>query len=925
VASEMDQASRDALSADIHFLGDLLGQAIRRLAGEDAFALEEEMRAATKALRERPSVEEARQLMSCLARLPLGELRTLLRAFTVYFDLINLAEQEARVRALRERASARTPRPVAESVEEALRLVRSRGVSEREVSAFLDSALLCPVFTAHPTEARRRTILEKLWRIDEELDRRERMDLSPRERELSERAVAEEIEGLWLTETVRAARPSVLDEVQHGLEVIDRALVRVIPHIYRDIEDALRAVYPERSARVPTFLRFGSWIGGDRDGNPNVTPEITVAALRKQAEVLIQHYIERLTDLSSRLSHSAAFVPPPAELTCFLAANTDPPFPEDPTPENEPYKRACRRIIARLRRTLEALRGPAPRWMNGASTPLPGAYIARDELLADLRLIAKSLAAGRAELAAMGSIEDMIRLVEVLGLHMLTLDIRQHSARHAEAMDAILRFAGVTDKYTKLTPDDRLGLLERELEGKRPLIPAHLRFEKPVAETIETLRTVAAIQEQQCLEAIDTYIISMAKEPANVLEVLLLAREAGLFRPEEGVSRLNIVPLFETLDALVEAPDILTRLFQSPVYAEHLRLRGNVQEVMIGYSDSNKESGFLQSVWALYRAERSLAEAARARGILLQTFHGRGGAIGRGGGPANRAILAQPRGAVRGRLRVTEQGEVIADRYGHPAIAERHLTQLVSAVLLASFPSGEDMPEPSWEALMDRLAASARRHYRALVYETPEFLTYFEQATPITELSKLRIGSRPARRGRAAGIEDLRAIPWVMSFIQSRHTLPGWYGLGSAIEEYLAEDPEGIKTLQAMYGRWPFWRTAVDNAQMILAKADMTIARLYADLAEDQALAARIFGRIEAEHKRTALAVCRIAGNEALLDDMPVLKRSIERRNPYVDLLSLGQLVLLRRLRESHEADKELEAAVLESISGVAAGMKNTG
>ena len=446
---------------------------------------------------------------------------------------------------------------------------------------------------------------------------------------------------------------------------------------------------------------------------------------------------------------------------------------------------------------------------------------------------------------------------------------------------------------------------------------------------VTTFRTISAVLEQQCAEAIENYVISGATEPAHVLEVLLLAREARLFQPGEGVSRLNIVPLFEALEPLVQASTIIQRLLSVDVYRRHLELRGGVQEVMIGYSDSNKESGFLQSNWALYRAQRALADVQRRTGVTLQIFHGRGGAIGRGGGPANRAILAQPPGTVDGRLRFTEQGEMIADRYGCAGIAQRHLEQIVNAVLRNSVAIESCEPSSNWERLMERLSDKARRHYRALVYDDPDFLAYFEQATPIAEIGRLKLASRPARRTDAAapraGIEQLRAIPWVFSWMQSRHTLPGWYGMGSAVCEHLADHPDDREPLTQMYRRWPFWRTLVDNAQMILAKADLTIARVYADLVRDRAVGDRIYGLIEQEFHRTVDVVLLITGQSELLANMPVLQRSIQRRNPYVDPLSFIQLVLLERQRSEHEPSEELRTAVLESINGIAAGLKNTG
>jgi phosphoenolpyruvate carboxylase len=913
------------LTADIQLLDGLLSAVIRRLGGPDALALVEEIRSAAHALRTQPSVAEARGLRDRLQRLDLPALRTLIRAFSVYFDLINLAEQQARVRAIRQRTLQRAPAPVAESPEAALLELRERGVGAEQVAALLKKALICPVLTAHPSEARRRTILEKLAAIAHHLDDIEYHRLLPEERAAKLAAIGEEVETFWLTDTVRVKRPGVLDEVGQGLDVAESSLLAVVPRFYRGLEAALARVYPEQRWQVPSLLRFGSWMGGDRDGNPRVTHTVTAETVRRQQETILRFYLKLVDDLGSRLSHSEHLfhIAPPLRASLESDAQL---MPGAAAVSHEPYRSKCRFVVAKLRRTLDYIHGVHPTWNADATARPPGVYMSRGELQADLRAIAADLEQVGAAAAAAGSVRDLLRLVEVFGVHLLTLDLRQHSARHAQALAEIFASAGVSARYLKLSPNERFDLLVHELGQSRPLIPAHLQaFSEETREVVQTFRSIAAVLEQQCPEAIDTYIISGASEPGHLLEVLLLARESRLFQPNDGISRLNIVPLFEALEPLRTAPVIMQRLLTLPIYRRHIQLRGDLQEVMIGYSDSNKESGPVQSAWALYRAQRDLADTGRRTGITMQVFHGRGGAVGRGGGPANRAILAQPRGTVAGRLRLTEQGEMIADRYGHPAIAERHLGQVVNAVLRASFPHDGDVPDPVWERAMDRLSAASCRHFRALFYETPDFLCYFEQATPIAEVSELKIGSRPARRGGVAGMEQLRAIPWVFSWMQSRHTLPGWYGIGSAVAEYLGQPGGSLAELRDMYQRWPFWRTLIDNAQMVMAKADLTIARLYADLVEDSALAERIFERIATEYQRTAEVILQITDQSVLLQQVPVLRRSIQRRNPYVDPLSFIQLVLLQRLRAGTEVSDELLTAVLESINGVASGLKNTG
>ena len=917
-----DDPGQRALSADIHLLGDLLGGTIRRLAGDEAYALVEEVRASAKELRSHPSVTEARRLRDRLGMLELPALRTLIRSFSLYFDLINLAEQRARLRSLRQRALA-PGATVSEGAEAALRQLRERGLDAGQVFTLLQNGLIAPVFTAHPSESRRRTIREKLDAICRQLDQMEYTQLVPQERTAALAEIAEEVETFWLSDLVRGERPSVLDEVAQGLGVVGDTLFEVVPRLYRKMEAALQRVYPEAAtASVPSFLRFGGWIGGDRDGNPNVTHDVTAEAVRMQQEAVLRQYLVRVEELGRRMSHSAQFIAP-------AAAPLDPPglIPDAPaSKKHEPFRDRCRAIAARLTRTLDSVQTLCLQWTAEDCPPSPFIYSHRRELLADLTSLAADLRRAGAEAAASGPLHDLIRLVEVFGLHMLTLDIRQHSARHGQALDEIFAWAGICPRYLKWTANERFDALVKELGQTRPLIPSHLPFTPATREVVQTFRTLAALLEQQCPEAVENYIISGATEPAHLLEVLLFAREARLFRPAEGVSRLNVVPLFEDRESLRGAQTIMQRLLSLPIYRKHLGLRGNVQEVMIGYSDSNKETGFLQSAWLLHQAQRSLGDTARRTGVRVQIFHGRGGAIGRGGGPANRAILAQPHDTVDGRLRFTEQGEMMADRYGSGGVAERHLEQIVNAVLRTSGPGDEDRPIPPWERLLERLAERACRHYRTLVYETPEFLTYFEMATPIAEIGQLKIASRPPRRGGpTAGIDQLRAIPWVFSWMQSRHTLPGWYGLGSAVLEYLAEQPDDREVLAVMYQRWPFWQTLIDNAQMILSKADMTIARLYADLVEDQALAGRIYDRIALEYERTVEVIRLITGQAELLDNVPILKRSILQRNPYVDPLSFVQLVLLRRLRGAAEPSAELLTGVLESINGVASGLKNTG
>lgn len=923
------------LSTAIHFLGDLLGETIRSQSGPETFELEERVRALAKRLRSTDDPDAERELQQIVQELSVEQAGDLLRAFTHFFGLVNLAEQLERLRILRERDLRDAHRPRSESIKAAVRQIAADGVPAERIAEALGEMLLVPVFTAHPTESQRRTGLHSLRRVAALVQRLFNTELLPAERAELERRIAGEIVGRWQSDQLRIHKPTVIDEVKYGRFYMETTLLEVVPGIYRELEAALQETYFERDWELPPLLRFGSWIGGDRDGNPFVTPEITVEAVRLLQAALLQHYVGRIERLSQAMSPSTREVPISSELAASLEADAT-VFPETAAlvsvrNEFEAYRQKCTYIRERLLLTIKFTTDYKPRWdINGIARlgETIAWYRGAKELLNDLRIMDRSLRANAGALLADGELHDLIRLVEVFGVHMATLDIRQHSSRHTYALQEVLAAAGVCDNYAELDEEARTALLSAELQSKRPLIPARLTYSPETNETIETLRTVAALLEQLNPDVIHTYIISMTTGPSDVLTVLLLAREAGLYDPAGGSSRLDIVPLFETRADLQHAPGIVHNLLNTPAYCHHLKFRGDVQEIMLGYSDSNKDTGYVAANWSLYVAQRELVAVAREADVRLSLFHGRGGAIGRGGGGANQAILAQPAGTVHGHLRLTEQGEVIFERYGLAGIGARHIEQLVHALLLTTFsPPGADVSE-EWSEVFTELADESATAYRALVYDNPRFVDYFYEATPITELVRLNIGSRPASRSSGRRIEDLRAIPWVFAWMQSRHTIPGWYGLGAALEGYMQRHPaDGLSLLQQMYQEWPFFTTLIDNAQMILSKADMRIAHSYAALVEDRVLGDQIFGDIAAEHARTVQGVLLITGQEQLLDHTPILQRSIERRNPYIDPLSAIQVELLRRLRAMpDEGDThELRETVLLSINGIAAGLKNTG
>jgi phosphoenolpyruvate carboxylase len=948
---------RDRLSATIHFLGDLLGDVIREQAGPAAFDLEERVRGLAKDLRAidpgQPDAAERRaalqaEIQRLVADMPSDQMRALIRSFSTYFALVNLSEQLQRVWVLRDRAHRHPGEPRTESIMAAVSELKQAGVDPQAIQRWLDSAQILPVFTAHPTEARRRTTLEKLRRIADMLER-ESAGLAALDPDDANRLIVEEIVGLWQSDEVRIVRPTVLDEVKNGLYYFEASLFDLIPRLYRELERALREHYPEHGWRVPAVLRFGSWMGGDRDGNPFVTPEVTIETVRLLRLAGLRRQISAIEELSHRLGQSIRQVAISAELQESLNADAQrfPAVADLLSHRNpyEPYRQKCTYIREKLLRSLDYAAKHAPDW--GSAEPLPpeGMFYHRaGELLNELLVMERSLHANAGAAVADGALHNLIRQVEVFGLHVATLDIRQHSERHTSALAEVLKAVGVCDDYTALDEAARVELLAREVADPRPLIPTRLAYTPETIETIQTFRTVAAILEQLSPEALQTYVISMTRGVSDMLAVLLFAKEAGLYQPDIGLSRLNIVPLFETGADLAGCAAIMGQALELPIYREQVRLRGNHQEIMIGYSDSNKDVGFAAANWALYQAQRALRDLAAEQGVGLRLFHGRGGAIGRGGGPANQAILAQPPGSIGNQIKITEQGEVIADRYGLPALAHRHLEQVVNAVLRAGFAPHADAP-PEWEHALEQLADISRRHYRALVYENKNFLPYYHTATPIAEISRLKIGSRPASRKNSGRIEDLRAIPWVFSWMQSRHTLPGWYGLGYALETFVAggrgwgigdgsdtpiphpPSPTPLALLQDMYQRWPFFRSMIDSAQMILGKADLQVAARYAELTPDPAVAREIFGAIQEEYARTSRLIAQVAQIGQLLDGSPVLQKSIARRNPYIDPMSYVQVELLRRLRADPDGPEHLvlEDAILLSISGIAAGLKNTG
>ncbi len=902
------------ISDDIFFLGDLLGEVITAQAGSGAFELEETVRGLAKAHRA-GDPGAGTELSALISGLSIDEAVLLIRAFTSYFQLINLSEDNERVRRIRRREAETYPAARRGSIREAIELLQQRGMSGSDVATLLQRAQVRLVMTAHPTEARRRTILEKQARIFRTLRDLDERSLLPREIERIRLRLAATVAELWSSSEVRAVRMKVSDEIQASLIHFRTNLYHVVPEIYRDLEEALADIYPDDFIPVPSFLTFGSWVGGDRDGNPFVTPEATREALVMMRDSCLTSLDERFGQVAGRISVSTMIAGAFPELDLRLAQNRE-RFPEVAArlmAENidEPF----RQLLTLMRERVRATR-----------LELPGAYSHPDELLDDLRLIERTLIDRGEALIIGGDLHDLIRQVEVFGFHYARLDIRDHSRRHEKTIDESFRLTGIAEHYAGLSEEERIRILAREIESPRPIVPLDLRHYSPeAAEVIQTFRTVKDVMDGAHQGAIGTYVISFGESASDVLEVLLLMKEAGLASPGGKDARLPIAPLFEQDASLAASADVMRALLAEPVYRNALAAQGNAQEIMVGYSDSNKELGYLASSWSLYEAQIKMKDLFNEFGIDFTFFHGRGGSVGRGGGPSNVAILAQPAGTVGGRIKMTEQGEVVAGRYGLREIAHRELELVTGAVLvsmvgLLNAPTGQQLD--GYERAMAEMTARSTEVYQALVYGDEGFVSFFEQMTPIREISELKLGSRPARRTTSHRIEDLRAIPWVFSWTQARVLLPGWYGLGSALETGVAH--HGLDYLREMETNWPYFAAVLSNAEMALAKADMRVAAQYIELVEPVELRERIWTAITGEFDRTVRLLLDVTGQQALLDRDPVLQRSIARRNPYVDPLSFIQVELLERFRDNGSVEEFLRPVLL-SINGIAGALKNTG
>ena len=1013
--SERNKPLRD----DIRMLGALLGDTIRQFEGDEVFQTVENIRRSCKALhlsQFEPGGETARatilsDLKSLLESLDSHTAARIIRAFLCYFDLVNIAEQHHRLRRRAQREFAEHV-SAPDSLADLFHRLGDTSVSAEGLLHVIQNLDIQVVFTAHPTEITRRTVLLKQVELARLLERKDQAPHAYMEETSIQEGLAAVVESLWLTDPVIQFKPSVVDEVRYGLYHFENVVIDAVLSVHEQLRRKSIELAAETGTTLPDamrFIKFGSWIGGDRDGNPFVTPATTISALEHGRSVILRRYVKELEPLFEQLSHSLINVTPTEQLTASLELDiqnlreTEQRFGGKYI--LEPFRKKLLFIQQKLNNTIDGV-------VSNPERPGMIAYAGPLELRAELILIRDALKKSGCG-ASLNRLERLIDMVDVFGFHLAKLDIRQHSSRHKSALDEITKSMELLPQgYAVVSEDGRMQWLGREMASKRPLLPAALKFSDSTNETIEVFRTMKAAQDRYGTASLDTYIVSMTKDASDLMAVLLFAKDAGLLHhngtgqdaasaagsavsagstmsagsavsagsaapassakpgvplgsdgstgpagpaspADAGVQerrvQFSVVPLFETIEDLRRAPEVFATLFKQPAFREYVKGRHNLLEVMIGYSDSGKDGGIVTSNWELYKAQMELAALTKSHGVELRLFHGRGGTIGRGGGPTHRGILGQPPGTVNGRIKFTEQGEVISSKYALHGIAVRNFERLSTAVIEASLTgshlSGENYDEQSWLSFMDQFSQDAYEAYRKTVYDDPKFEPFFNNATPIREIAKLRMGSRPTRRTKgSSSIQDLRAIPWVFAWTQSRFLLPAWFGLGTAYQSKIDAAPDTAPELmRTMFKKWPFFHGLISSIETALAITDMQIARYYTEnlLGKNGEMA--VFEKIKREYELTKAAVLDVTDQQYLLQRTPYLRRSIDLRNPYVDPLSYLQVRFLKELRERPE-DKDVENSnavgyqtrknassdallelVLMSINGIAEGLQGTG
>ncbi|MDH3947605.1 MAG: phosphoenolpyruvate carboxylase [Gammaproteobacteria bacterium] len=923
------------LRSRVKLFGNILGQILHDHAGDKVFNAVETLRKGHISLSKADDIRKRQRLAALIESLDPESLAHVVRSFSIYFSLVNIAEEAYQHKQRRREVSRNGPLWVG-SFDATMREFYQEGISAEQLQSLLDHLAYIPVFTAHPTEAKRRTILEALRRIFIISEDLETTRLSRIQKDDIEAKLERHIRILYESNEVRISKLKVIDEVSNGLYYFRECLFASIPESYRYLENAIQRTYgtdpnaPE--IKVPSFIRFGSWIGGDRDGNPFVKPETTATAVRLQSREVLLEYYGRIKTLQKILTLSTDFVQPSETLLSSLARDeADIPERFSNKPEQyktEPYRRKLvlmqERIecnLARLAHTLE----DAPLPENDCS------YRNEEGLLNDLYLIRDSLINHDDEIIAQGELQELIRLVETFGFFLAHLDVRQESTIHTNAVSEVLQQLDGTD-YSALSEEKRLAVLANWLEQKAPEVDS-TGFTDMSRETLKVFDVMAQMRKEVSPKVFGNYVISMTHAASHVMEVMFLAWLAGLAGNRNGdwYCDIRISPLFETIDDLAHIEPVMNRLLENRTYAALLKVSGNCQEVMLGYSDSCKDGGILASAWNLYQAQQQITALTKKHGVDLRMFHGRGGTIGRGGGPTHDSILSQPTGTVHGEIKFTEQGEVLSYKYSNTETAVYELSMGITGLMKASRNLiAEPQPDnPEHLAIMKELAASGEQQYRTLTDETPGFLDYFYEATPVSEIALMNIGSRPSHRKQADRSKgSVRAIGWVFGWAQSRHTLPAWYGIGTALENWLTQHPQQLDKLYEMYREWPFFRALLANSQMALFKADMHIAESYVGLCQNQESARPIYDTINAEYQRTVNKVLQVAQIDELMGETPRLARSLKRRNPYLDPLNQIQVTLLKRFRDESQDEESRNQwlnPLLRTINAIAAGMRNTG
>jgi phosphoenolpyruvate carboxylase len=927
------QPNDKELRSRVKLLGSLLGNVLRKLAGDHVYDAVEKLRTGYISLRENDNPKKREKLMKLIESLDADTLTQVVRAFSVYFSLVNIAEEDFQHQ--QRRRLIRNGKALwVGSFDDTLSKFKQQGLEPLQVQDLLDQLSYIPVFTAHPTESKRRSVMNALRRIflvndqlnDSRLGKLQKLELAEE--------LETQIQILWRTNEVREYKPQVKDEIKNGLFFFRESLFDAVPDIYRNMERKLSKHYPDAQVTVPSFLRFGSWIGGDRDGNPFVKPETTAMALRMQSRVLLEEYVRRMVLLKKVLTHSTDLCSPTKVFLDSLAADenmSSDVFADSPSAFLQaPYRRKLEFMRHRLMQNLKIARA---RLNDKEPKNIEHAYPSEQEFLQDLILIRNSLISHGDQNVANGKLKDLIRQVETFGFFLLKLDIRQESTRHTNTVAEIFKQIKDAPDYESLSETERLQCLANYIDNPPALKLNKQALHEDNRETVNVFELMKTMHGEISERAFGAYVISMTHAASHVMEVMWLASLAGLVKKKDGEwqCKIRISPLFETIEDLEKIEEVLKALLDNSVYNTLLKTSGNIQEVMLGYSDSCKDGGIMASSWNLYEAQQKVIALTNKHAVECRLFHGRGGTIGRGGGPTHEAILSQPEGTVHGQIKFTEQGEVLSYKYSNIETAIYELTMGVSGLMMASRSLVTKQPANASEKhlkVMRDITDAGEQAYRKLTDGTDGFLDYFYETTPVTEIGMLNIGSRPSHRKANRSKSSIRAIPWVFGWAQSRTTLPAWYGIGTALESMINKGNDELSVLQEMNKNWPYFHSLLSNTQMALTKADMATAKEYADLCESAELSENIYNLIKEEYKRTVKHILSITGNTHILEDSPSLDLSLSRRDPYLDPLSHIQILMLKRYRDEGLSEDEQNNwlhPLLRTISAVAAGMRNTG